>query len=322
MSGSAQQQRDLSLLIVALLASESCSRFADEGHHAGLEVDSDPAQNGELLDSEFVRIEPGSYSMGYTESDLDNWPVIAGEFCGCPAREITITRPFMLQRHEVTRGQWLELMGTSPSMQVGCEDVRCPVDSVSWYNAVAFANARSEHDGFERCYDLSKCVGTPGSAEFRCSTDLAFSLDCLGFRLATNAEFEYAARAGTTTFWWCGDDYDTCGRALASNWRQDGKLPEAPWPTGSGRPNPWGLYDMTTNLQEWVWDLVPRDSALDPSGVDPTTPRAGNAYPQRALRGSAFSASAEGFSSITYWASAPNNAWSDVGFRLSRTLAE
>jgi formylglycine-generating enzyme required for sulfatase activity len=182
-------------------------------------------------------------------------------------------------------------MGNNPSSFAVCGD-ECPVETINWYEAVAYANARSRSEGLDECYVLSGCSGSPGDG-MECSSVTFAGLECRAYRLPTEAEWEYAARAGTTTAlyngrieilsqssapalqpiaWYGGnsgvsyaDGYD------CSDWseRPDSADRCGPHPVGRKEPNAWGLYDMLGNVWEWVWDgysAYPTNSVVDPLG--------------------------------------------------------
>ena len=137
---------------------------------------------------------------------------------------MTISRAFYLQTTEVTQRQWKRVMGTNPSRFSDCgED--CPVEQVSWHDAQAFIRKLNELEGTNR------------------------------YRLPTEAEWEYAARAGTATVYFWGKAPD-CSRANYGNslWSSEcnGANPGKTMKVGSYRPNAWGLYDMAGNVWEWV----------------------------------------------------------------------
>ena len=198
---------------------------------------------------DFVWIEPGTFTMG---SDPSDRRAITAE---TPAHEVTITQGFWLGKHEVTQGQWECVMGTTPWSGRGrlVEDPHHPAVYISWTNVQ------------ELCARLNT---VSGSAEYR---------------LPTEAEWEYACRAGTTTLFSFGDDETLLDQYEwhAGNTRDVGL--NYAQPIGLLRPNPWGLYDMHGNVSEWAQDWYgPYSSDAD---TDPRGPDTGS---QHAIRGGTF----------------------------------
>jgi len=172
----------------------------------------------------FAAISPGAFRMG-------SWRY--GEVCEMPIREVNVTRPFELQRTEVTQAQWQAVMGANPSKFKECGPT-CPVENVSWEEVQQFIKRLNDRrDGYV-------------------------------YRLPTEAEWEYASRA-------CGiGDYggDEVVGDLA--WYV-GNGNQSPHPVAQKKPNPVGLFDMHGNIQEWVSDwysLYPRGPSTDPSGPE------------------------------------------------------
>jgi len=182
-------------------------------------------------------------------------PIPAGDFLmGSPATEpgrrdreaqhqVTLTKPFFLGVHEVTQGQWQAVMGTTPWK--GKNNVKegddYPATYVNWQDAVEFCRKLSDEEDLE-------------------------------YRLPTEAEWEYACRAGTTTVYSFGDDASELGEYAWYKENAWGAGQEYAHTVAQKKPNPWGLYDMHGNLWEWCsdwWGDSPSDS---PSGstTDPT----------------------------------------------------
>jgi len=221
-------------------------------------------------------------------------PIPPGEFMmGSPASEegrgsdetqhrVKITKPFYLSAHEVTQAQYERVMGNNPSSSKG--DTK-PVEKVSWHDAVAFCGKLSEREGVE-------------------------------YRLPTEAEWEYACRAGTSTAYSFGDDASGLGEYA---WYRDNSSGTT-HPVGEKLPNAWGLYDMHGNVFEWCQDWYGPYESLQVVS-DPAGAVSGN---RRVLRGGALgdlprnvrAAYRNADPSATLRSTVPPN----YGFRLARTI--
>lgn len=176
-----------------------------------------------------------------------------------PAHEVMLS-PFAIDKVEVTQIQFANLELPNPSNFKGDDN---PVDQVRWNEAAEFCNERSKAEGLEPCYDLST---------FRCDFEAS------GYRLPTEAEWEYAARSGTT-----GDYYFSGGSSkLTSNACYAGNSEKRTTAAGSKRPNAFGLFDMLGNVAEWCNDPYAADYYANSPRTDPRGPVDG---PKRVLRG-------------------------------------
>lgn len=249
---------------------------------------------------------------------------------GEPRRTITLTHAFRMGRHEITQQQWVAQGLPNPSGKMAdgtgdCADPDCPVGNVTWSEALAFANLLSQKNNppLDPCYVLTGCQNDLGNGMscggFRTTTTSVY--DCKGFRLATDAEWEYAARAGTWTAFYDGDItvYDKL------DCLPDPNLERVAWycynaggsthPVERLLPNGWGLFDMLGNADEWVNDHdlgVPPTPTTDPGAalqIEAPRARRGGLFNSQSVRCRA-AARLPG----SFWARGPG-----LGFRLVQT---
>lgn len=179
-----------------------------------------------------------------------------------PPHEV-IVGAFLMDKYLVTQEQFQKVTGANPSRWRGD---RNPVEQLRWSDALKFCNRRSELEGLQPCYDLKT---------------LACDFDATGYRLPTEAEWEYACRAGTTTAYFFGNSPAKLGTYAWFDRNSGGR----PRPVGQKEPNPWGLYDMAGNVWEWCNDYYQVDYYTEAPRENPRGPKAGQ---NRVLRGGAW----------------------------------
>ncbi len=266
---------------------------------AQLQQKAQPFKN--VNDIEQVLVPSGAFHMGCTTEYASE--CIADEF---PSHSVKITNSFYMMKHEATQDLYRQVMNVSPSQFNTCTG-DCPVENISWIQAVTFANRLSEYEGLEKCYTIAGLNVTWDKG-----------VDCLGWRLPTEAEWEYAARgkagqsegrfsksqnqsvsdrSNDNTWVYAGSNTPSTvawygGFKKVSQDKLGRKVGE-----GAGRtrtictkqPNDLGLCDMSGNVWEWVWDgygpYSKRRLSVDPTG------NAQNA--QKVLRGGSWLSSAD-----------------------------
>lgn len=245
-----------------------------------------PLEEGSDVPDSFVFVKGGTFQMGSNNGGSDEKPV----------HSVTVS-DYYIGKYEVTQKEWQEIMGNNPSNWKGDN---LPVEKVSWYDAVEFCNKKSRAEGLTHCYT--------GSGE---NTKCNFSAN--GYRLPTEAEWEYAARGGSES--------ENANSRLYSG---SNNIDDVAWyssnsnskthPVGGKKPNELGIYDMTGNVWEWCWDW--KGSYGSSSQTNPRGPSSGS---YRVIRGGSW----------IYFASRcrvairnnyhPDYSYGGLGFRLVRT---
>ena len=266
---------------------------------------------------ELASIPAGTFTMGSP-------PTQPGREPDETPHPVTISRPFLLATTEVTQAQWHAVTGERARAFAQCGS-DCPIASVTWFETVEFCNALSKREGLPSCYTIDDAQVTWNRA-------------CTGYRLPTEAEWEYAARAGRsdsvpggdlTTLkckvdplldaagWYCGNSRVTYPDCLDAREKWDGAACAGPHPVAQKTPNAWGLFDLHGNAWEWVWDRhgpYPETAVADPVG-----PSSGEF---RVLRGGSWLRNARFCRSASRNKYSPDQKhYHGLGFRVARSLA-
>lgn len=218
------------------------------------------------LDMEFVYIAPGTFTMGSPEDE----PGHRGDET---QHQVTLTKGYYLQTTEVTQRQWQTVTDYNPSRFKNCNE--CPVEQISWNNAQAFIKQFNSKDARNT------------------------------YRLPTEAEWEYACRAGSVGAYGFGDDDE---KLVDHAWYQSNSGGET-HPVSSLKPNAWGLYDMHGNVWEWCAEN-PKEEVTDPTGPSSVV--------DRVLRGGSWGIPAAVCRSAVRYGNLPSSRVGSFGFRLVR----
>jgi len=223
---------------------------------------------------DWIWIEPGSFSMGRPDH-----PDFSNE--GEERHTVTLSRGFWVQAHPVTQAQWKSLMKNNPSKHArASEAADLPVENIHWFSAIAYCNALSRRHDLQPYYHLHGAVGKPGSKRNHYMLDRVEIIHgSSGFRLLTEAEWEYVCRAGTDTITYAegssADNYEDTKEILNPIAWCSGNSRGKTHPVASKRANAWGVYDMLGNVQEWVWDWYADDTYTSSPAARSYRPRAG-----------------------------------------------
>jgi formylglycine-generating enzyme required for sulfatase activity len=225
---------------------------------------------------EFVLIPAGIFMMGADKNIEEPYDQ------ELPSHKVKISKPFYLGIFEVTQQQWADVMGDQPSMYKGKDN---PVEMVNWEDVQEFITRLNQKEGHSR------------------------------YRLPTEAEWEYAARAGSTSAYYFGND----GAQLADYaWFADNSS-NSTHPVGQKRPNAWGLHDMLGNVWEWLGDRFNGTYYENSPFEDPSGPTSGT---RRVLRGSSFGSSALQCQTTRRLSFSPALSSDEFGFRLALSVED
>lgn len=294
-----------------------------DGAHEGISPDRSSVETGS---SDSRRDSPVT-----TVSCKDGWCSIPGGTytMGSPVLEpcrdsdetphlVSLTHAFEILQAEVSQSDFEKAVSYNQSQNKTC-GATCPVEWVTWAEAAAYCNALSTKAGLTPCY---QCTGSGSS--IACSEAAAYGAEkvysCPGYRLPTEAEWEYAYRAGTTTAYYNGDnDPKECSgkdpKADLIGW-YDGNSGDKTHPPGQLFPNPWGLVDMAGNVWEWCHDKYAEDLTKGPH-IDPWGDATGEF---RVTKGGGYDNSVWYLRGGARYSLIPTLRYPSLGFRVARTL--
>ncbi len=267
----------------------------------------------------FILIPPGEFTMGSTPAEIEESLKFVGDdkhWQECikseaPQHKVILTQPTYLGVHEVTQADYEKVMGKNPSwfaatgqgkeQVAGMDTATFPVETVSWNDAAEFCAKLSQQEQLKPFYFRSGETVTP--------------LDGTGYRLPTEAEWEFSCRAGTTTKYWTGD--------------KDEDLPQAGWFTGNSggrthavgelKANPFGLFDIHGNNWEWVqdwWEPTYYGQFQEKPALNPSIPSSASSW--RVVRGGGWRHTASLCRTSLRYANGPSYRDPGIGFRVSR----
>ncbi|MDR2149612.1 MAG: SUMF1/EgtB/PvdO family nonheme iron enzyme [Spirochaetaceae bacterium] len=261
---------------------------------------AEPEETAPAIPSElhFLLIEAGTFVMGSPDYEEGRYKDEG------PQHQVTISRPFYMSTTEINQREWMEIMETNPSQFKG-DDL--PVEQVSWFDALEYCNRRSALEDLNPVYTIDKDNNT-----------VICDWTANGYRLPTEAEWEYAARGGALR----KKNYAYSGSSDVNRvaWYAENSNAMT-HPVGMKQANELGLYDMSGNVWEWCWDYYdwyPTEAQVDPVGPEKSL--------YRVLRGGGWSEPADGVRSATRGGNMPDvhgdGGTTGGGFRILRSAGD
>ena len=236
------------LLFAALALLQGCKR--KDPNDSSPSPGAGPGETRTVPEIEMVQLPRGQFTMG-DKDEVDANP-----------HEVVVSS-FYIDKYLVTQEQYQRVCGDNPSRWKGAKN---PVEQVRWSDAARFCNERSRLEGLQPCYDLET---------WECK------FDTNGYRLPTEAEWEYACRAGTKTAYFFGNNPSKLANYAWFDRNSGGHTR----PVGQKRPNPWGLYDMCGNVWQWCNDFYKVDYYQESTKENPRGPKDGES---KVVRGGAW----------------------------------
>lgn len=260
----------------------------------------------------FQPVPAGAFLMGSPKSEQrPAFPGSGGSEDEGPRHKVKISKPFLMATTEVSQQQWTRVMQTSVQSISGLENFprqeagpKLPMIYVTWYDAVSFCNALSRSEKLPPFYKMNDVKRRPGSPSIVSAT--VTILGGKGYRLPTEAEWEYACRAGTTTPY-------AFGKRLRPG---DARTEKSHARVGTHRKNVWGLYDMHGNVYEWCQDWYGGKYYATSPKVDPPGPKEGR---RRVIRGGSYQGLLDWCRSANRTGNRPGSRTAFIGFRVAQS---
>jgi sulfatase modifying factor 1 len=265
-----------------------------------------------------IKAKGRDFLMGWNREDAGTeWACFIGK------HKVSFTYDFYMDSTLVTQADYLDIMQRNPAVhQTG--NLRLPVEQVTWYDAVLYCNARSKRDGLDTVYTYTGLVKKDQTVTEL--IDLKYNIRKNGYRLPTNAEYEYTERAHKQGDYFFADtlhDIDEASKNFAWSLLNSGKETH---PVAGKQPHPWGLYDLIGNLFEWCNDWegpYPLTDQQDPVGPSDGKTECGNTWlgsEKKMAKGGSYKTDVKGHMRINYhfkWP--PATVSGEIGFRCVST---
>jgi formylglycine-generating enzyme required for sulfatase activity len=276
-----------------------------------------PVEYTNSIGMKFVLIPPGEFMMGSTPAEIEAALTERGDkhWQDCvrseaPRHKVILTQPIYIGVNEVTQAEYEKVMGKNPSSYsptgkdkaavAGLDTTRHPVEAVNWNDAAEFCAKLSQHEKLKPFYFRAGATITP--------------LDGTGYRLPSEAEWEFACRAGTVSKFWSGEKDQDLAQA---GWFQ-GNSGGRTHAVGELKANPLGLHDIHGNAWEWVqdtWNATWYDQFRESPAINPASPF--DSAAAHVVRGGSRSQSASNTRSSLRHARSPSALGAEFGFRVS-----
>jgi len=261
----------------------------------------------QAVQENMVLVEGGSFMMGYTGEDQQ------------PIHSVTLSS-FLMGKYEIKQNEWIAIMGSNPSFNT--TDLNCPVEKVTWYSILVYCNKRSIAEGLTPCYTISGSTDPDTWGAIPTTTNATWSAvtcnwSAKGYRLPTESEWEYAARGGKNP-----QSYLYSGSNVANDvaWYKTNSLVGGymvSHPVATRAANSLGIYDMSGNVWEWIWDWYGSSYNAGPE-TNPTGPASPDPGCGHLQRGGAFTGGMDVITVYNRFEGYPASKYSDLGFRVVR----